>query len=426
MYREAEVYRRVAVFGAGVSGRSARSLATGLGLEVCVFDEGGQGDASRFDDKLIRDFDAFIFSPGFAAKHPWRVLAEGSSRPCFSELGFAASYWRGRLIGITGTNGKTSLTSLLFKALKAAKINAVETGNIGAPLSDFVLGDSNTDKTYAVCEISSFQAELTRGLQLDSLIWTNFAEDHLDRHASMKEYFAAKRKLIECLQPGAPAFLGTSVSAFDSSVGDRPNTFVVEEYSEWIERLVPESPFRSYPQSANFALAAAFWRHFDLHAGALIDSANTLQLAAHRLSRVSDWGGVSFWDDSKATNFHAALAAMDALQGNIYWICGGSYKGGDLKAFVHSAASKVKKTFLYGMVAGEIADYFRETESSFEQHADFVDAVQAATDAALKDTPSVVLLSPGFASFDQFPGYAARGDVFTKTILKLKDSYCPD
>ena len=421
---------RVAVFGAGVSGCSARSLATGLGLEVCVFDEGGQGNASEFDDKLLRDFDAFIFSPGFAAKHPWRVLAEGSSRPCFSELGFAASYWRGRLIGITGTNGKTSLTSLLFEALKAANINAVETGNIGAPLSDVVLSDSNTDQTYAVCEISSFQAELTRGLQLDALIWTNFAEDHLDRHASMKEYFAAKQKLIGCLQPCAPAFLGTSVDAFDSSVRDRPNTFVVEEDSGWIERLVPESPFRSYPQSANFALATAFWRHFDFYSEALIDSANTLQLAAHRLNRVSEWGGVSFWDDSKATNFHAALAAMDALQGsmqgNIYWICGGSYKGGDLKAFVRSAAPKVKKAFLYGIVAEEMVAHFRETESFFEQHVDFVDAAQAAAEAALKDTPSVVLLSPGFASFDQFPGYAARGDAFTKTILKLKDNYCPD
>ena len=127
--KKTEEYRRVAVFGAGVSGRSARSLAKGLGLEVCLFDEGGQGDASEFDESLIDAFDVFIFSPDFAVTHPWRILVECSSRPCYNELGFAALHWRGRLIGITGTNGKTTLTALLSEALKDAKINAVEAIN---------------------------------------------------------------------------------------------------------------------------------------------------------------------------------------------------------------------------------------------------------------------------------------------------------
>lgn len=409
-----------------MSGRSASSLAKGLGLEVRLFDEGGQGDACKFDDKLLRDFDACIFSPGFAATHHWRVLAESSSKPIYSELGFAASCWGGRLIGITGTNGKTSLTSLLFEGLKAAGIKTVEAGNIGAPLSDFVLSEFNREATFAVCEISSFQAELTSGLQLDGLIWTNFAEDHLNRYASMEEYFAAKRKLIESLRPGAPAFLGADVHAFDPSVGDAPNVFVVGENSKQLERLSPESPFRSYPQSANFSLATAFWDYFGFPPESLIDSADKFELAAHRLSRVTEWRGVGFWNDSKATNFHAALAAMDALKGNIYWIGGGSFKGGDLKAFVRSTATKVQGAFLYGAVAEEMADHFRETKSPFEQHVDFLDAVRAAAKAALANTPSVVLLSPGFASFDQFPGYAARGDAFVTAIFKLKDNYCPD
>jgi UDP-N-acetylmuramoylalanine--D-glutamate ligase len=429
IHKKAEKYSRVAVFGAGLSGRSARSLAIKLGVDGCLFDEGGQGDASEFHDELLGEFDAFIFSPGFAAKHPWRVLVEDSSKPCYSELGFAASHWRGRLIGITGTNGKTSLTSLLCEALKDARINAVEAGNIGTPLSDYVLGDSNCDSTYAVCEISSFQAELTQGLKLDGLCWTNFAADHLNRHASMEEYFAAKRKLVECLQPDAPAFLGTSVHAFDPSVSEASNVFVIEEDSKWIEQLVPESPFRMPPQSANFALAAALWHYFDFSMKSLTDSANAFKLAAHRLSQVLEWGGVSFWNDSKATNFHAALAAIDAIntiKSNIYWIVGGSYKGGDIKAFVRDAAPKIRMAFLYGAVAEEMADHFRDTGSRFELHLDFIAAVNAATEAALKDTPSVVLLSPGFASYDQFPRYVARGDAFITTIFKLKDNYCTD
>ena len=423
------MYQRVAIFGAGVSGRSARSLAIGLGLDSCLFDEGGQGDVSEFNEELLDVFDAFIFSPGFAATHPWRVLVEGSSKPCYSELGFAAVHWRGRLIGITGTNGKTTLTALLVKALKDSGNNAVEAGNIGTPLSDLILADCNQERTYAVCEISSFQAELTRGLQLDGLIWTNFDEDHLNRYASMEEYFAAKRKLIDCLKTDAPAFLGTDVHAFDPAISKVQNVFVIENDSKWIEQLAFKSPFRMHPQCANFILAAAFWAHFGFSMESLINSANTFQLAAHRLSLVSEWSGVSFWNDSKATNFHAALAAIDALntlKSNIYWICGGSGKGGGMKAFAHSAAAKVRMTFLYGEVAEEMANYLRETGARFEAHTDFVTTVQSATKAALQATPSTVLLSPGFASYDQFSKYTERGDAFVSTIFKLKDNYCTD
>ena len=425
-HEETGEYTRVAVFGAGLSGRSARSLAMDLGFEVCMFDEGGQGDVPEFGSKLLGDFDAFIFSPGFAATHPWRVLAEGSSKPCYNELGFAALHWNGCLIGITGTNGKTSLTLLVSQALKDAGIHSVTAGNIGVPLSDFVLSESNQESTYAVCEISSFQAELTRGLQLDGLIWTNFAEDHLDRHTSMEEYFAANRKLIGCLRPVAPAILGASVHAFDASVSDATNVFVVDENLQLIQQLAPDSPLRKQPQLANFTFAAALWRHLGFSEESLISSANSFQTIKHRFNRVAEWNGVSFWNDSKATNFHAALAAMDSVDGDIYWIGGGSYKGGDLGAFARSAASKTRMAFLYGAVAEEMADHFRKTESPFELHFDFCDAVKAAAEAALKNAPSVVLLSPGFASFDQFSGYAARGNVFTSTILKLKDNYCTD
>lgn len=426
MRNQSREYQRVAVFGAGVSGRSARKLALGLGFDVRLFDEGGQGDASDFNKSLLCDFDAFIFSPGFAASHPWRVLVENSSKPCYSELGFAASRWRGRLIGVTGTNGKTSLTSLLFQGLKAARFKAVEVGNIGTPLSDFVLSDANIDQTYAVCEISSFQAELVRGLQLDALIWTNFAEDHLQHHASMKDYFSAKRNLIKCLRPDAPAFLGTSVRDFDNSVSKAGNVFVVDKDPGWTRQLASESPFRMQPQLNNFVLASSLWRHLKFPANSLISSANSFHLGEHRLNCFARWGGVSFWNDSKATNFHAALAAMDALEGPIYWIGGGSSKGGDFGKFAQSVAAKVQMAFLYGAVAEELAQRFLRTDCPFEVHPNFHGVVRAATEAALKNSPSSLLLSPGFASFDQFSGYTARGNTFTSSIFKLKDNYCPD
>ncbi len=418
-------YKRVAIFGAGVSGQAARRLVLSLGLEPCLFDEGGRGDTADFSAASLSGFDVFVFSPGFAIAHPWRVLAQRSGRPCYSELGFAAIHWRGRLLGVTGTNGKTTITSLLSNALNAAGQVAVGAGNIGTPLSDCVLGDGNHAEATAVCEISSFQAELPDGLQLDGLIWSNFAEDHLDRYDSMAEYFASKTQLLSCLRPGAPSVLGVDVITFDPEVSGISRAIVVDEDSDLIDRLAPDSPFSTSPQSANFALAVALWRALDQPVESLIDSANAFQLAAHRLSPVDSWGGVTFWNDSKATNFHAVLAAIDGLDGRVYWIGGGSGKGGDFDAFARSIAPKVEAVFLYGEVAESLAESFMPVHSCVEIRADLAAAVEVATRAALANSPSVVLLSPGFASFDQFSGYAARGKSFISTVFSLKDAHRP-
>jgi len=419
----ADPYKSVAIFGAGVSGQAARRLALSLKMEACLFDQGGGGDASEFSVASLSEFDVCVFSPGFAVAHPWRVVAEGSGLPCYSELGFAALYWRGSVLGVTGTNGKTTIVSLLCDALVAAGETAVVAGNIGMPLSDCVLGEANHVEATAVCEISSFQAELPNGLQLDGLIWSNFAEDHLDRYDSMAEYFAAKSQLLSCLRPGARSVLGVDVLAFDPKLSGIPGSIVVNENSGLIDRLAPDSPFRISPQSINFSLAVALWRALDRPVESLVDSANVFQLAAHRLSPVDSWGGVTFWNDSKATNFHAALAAIGGLDGRVYWIGGGSCKGGDFDAFARSIASKVEAVFLYGEVADSLAASLGLIHSYVEIHSDLVDAVAAATHAALANTPSVVLLSPGFASFDQFSGYAARGKTFISTVFSLKDAH---
>jgi UDP-N-acetylmuramoylalanine--D-glutamate ligase len=415
-------YCRVAIFGAGVSGQAARRLALSLGLEVCLLDECGQGDACEFSQSELSEWDAFIFSPGFAQTHPWRVLAESSGLPCYSELGFAALHWKGRVLGVTGTNGKTTITSLLCNALEVAGQIAVEAGNIGRPLSDVVLSDANQAEATAVSEISSFQAELPLGLQLDGLIWSNFAEDHLDRYDSMADYFAAKARLLHCLRAGAPAVLGADVAAFDPRVAKVPGSIVLDGTRD-TKGLQAGSPFMLEPQRSNFALVLALWRALELSAAALLDAANTFELAAHRLSPVATWGGVTFWDDSKATNFHAALAAIDALASPVYWIGGGSAKGGDLAAFARLLAPKVEAAFLYGDCAPALAEVLCPLHARVAVYADFEDAVEAAARAALADSPSVVLLSPGFASFDQFAGYAARGKSFISTVLSLKDAH---
>lgn len=425
--KNADACQRVAVFGAGVSGRSVRRLAEGQGHSVCVFDQGdaelgaGERIAANFGSASLAAFDIFVFSPGFAAGHPWRVLAENSGKPCYGELGYAARHWRGKLLGITGTNGKTTLTELLCAALLKSGCAAFAVGNVGRPLSDLILGTENDAAAYAVCEISSFQAELPRGVELDGLVWTNFAEDHLDRYASMADYFAAKARLFTCLKPCAPCIYGPSVAAFGGKSVPVSSALIAHDL-RLLSTLAPDSPFQRAPQSENLSMGAALWLELGFPLDALLDSANSYQLAAHRLSVVEVWGGVSFWDDSKGTNFHAVLAAIDAMQAPVFWIGGGHPKGGDIAQFSRALAPKVQAAFLYGEAAETLAVSLRSIHPWVEIHPRFADAVKAASKAALATPPAAVLLSPGFASFDQFSSYSERGKTFISTVLSLKDA----
>ena len=519
--------RTIAIFGAGQSGQATWRLAQSLGHATVLFDEGGKGDALVFSAEDVERFDAFVFSPGFAADHPWRCLVSQAGRSCISELAYAAPHWRGRLIGVTGTNGKTTVTKLLADALakciakdgavnvacplvtdhepsrmadasaaprpsralalrepqglepacrelveqaetasEHATLRAVAVGNIGYPLADAVLSAANLDGACAVVEISSFQAELSQTLRLDGLIWTNFAEDHLDRYASMDAYFEAKAQLLGCLKPGACCVVGPSVvpwlarrqffvgatwkrlpAALLPVQADGSRIYIKNPRTEncirlgqpnrarpggetspantaLLEQLDADSVFGRFPNTENFRLAAAWWTGAGLPTDALICAANAFAPAPHRLALVAECDGVRFWDDSKATNFHAALAAIESIAAPIIWIGGGQGKGGDLQSFARSVAARVDVAVLYGEVAEALAAAMHDLPVRAERCYQFSDAVHRAAAIAGEMSGASVLLSPGFASFDQFESYGARGKMFTDLVLGLKNARC--
>lgn len=410
-----------AIFGAGLSAQAACRLAESQGIEVVVIDEAGSGDQCTFDRSDLSRFDCFVFSPGFSLEHPWRVLAEGSTVPCVGELAFAARFWAGSIVAVTGTNGKTTLTKLLERALNLAGHDCVAAGNIGYPFSDAVLSDVNHPGAYVVLEISSFQAELAEGLELDALLWTNFAEDHLDRYCSMASYFEAKARLFDCLKLDGICVVGPQVAywmegqslGFDACV-------VAYEDADLLPSLDARSVFHRFPYSENFSLAAEYWWLSGESLEVLAEVGNSFQLAPHRLDVVAERDGVRFWDDSKATNFHATLAALESVGRPVVWIGGGRAKGGNVEAFALEVAGLVDAAVLYGEVAGRLEDAFAGGLSSVHKYARFEDAVRAAAELASAWPEANVLLSPGFASFDQFSSYGARGKSFTDTVLSLK------
>jgi UDP-N-acetylmuramoylalanine--D-glutamate ligase len=428
-----------AIFGAGLSAQAARRLALAQGHSVILFDEAGRGDCDSFVASDLVDFEAFVFSPGFAAQHPWRVLAESSGLPCMGELGFAARFWKGSIVAVTGTNGKSTLTALIHDALRLAGHVSVATGNIGYPFADAVLSDANQVGAYAVIEVSSFQAELIEGLELDALLWSNLAEDHLDRYSSVLQYFEAKARLFDCLKPDGICVIGEQLAEW-MYAHDRVFAACTVAYEDVTVDFCLESTsvFNHFPHSENFTLVAEFWWLLGQPSNALVAAANQFSLAPHRLAVVAERGGVCFWDDSKATNFHATLAALESLADSgvpIVWIGGGQAKGGDVEAFAQSVAARVTAAVVYGAMGARLGQALAPFLETVQVHDRFEAAVEAAavlaeslvTGASSVESASAgtlaraqVLLSPGFSSFDQFDSYQARGKSYLDTVLSLK------
>lgn len=409
----------VAILGAGVSGRAAAGLVARLGGEARLFDEqSGEGRSSAFRPATAPRPRLVIFSPGFIPTHPWIVEARAAGCTCLGELDFASLFWRGAVVAVTGTNGKTTLAEFLNFALRYAGRDAAATGNVGYPFSQAVVDrDGGAPDSIAVCEVSSFQAETLRHFRADAALWINFAEDHLERHISMESYFFAKWRLFE-RTIGGHVFAGTSVQPAAERFGQSlPPGAVVETLGQPGDVLLRGTAFDEYPQRENFLLAAAWWRAAGLREGALYAAAQAFVLGPHRLHPVARLDGVRWWNDSKATNFHAVEAALARFGRPVILIAGGKAKGGDLAAFVERIAPRVRAAFLIGETRNVLATFFGAAGVAHQVCPSLDDAVRLA--AAAAGPGDDVLLSPGFSSLDQFRGYDDRGAQFERLVNHL-------
>jgi UDP-N-acetylmuramoylalanine--D-glutamate ligase len=409
----------VAIFGGGVSGRSVLALVESLGGKGLIFDEkASDGVRAEFRGAAVQEHRLIVFSPGFKPTHPWIGAARAAGAVCLAELDFASLFWRGSLIAITGTNGKTTLTEFLTHALRSIGRDACATGNIGHSFARLVLelGGGAPD-SVAVCEVSSFQAEMLRYFRADAALWTNFAEDHLERHGTMEEYFLAKWRLFE-RTVGGHVFAGTSVQHYAQIFGQTlPADALIATENQPADVLLRGTVFAHYPQRENFLLAAAWWRGAGLREDALYAAAASFSLGAHRLARVGARDGVTYWNDSKATNFHAVEAAVAGFPAPVILIAGGKSKGGDVAAFVGRIAPHVKHVFVIGDTRNVLATLCGARQVSHTVCADLAEAIGLAARTARSGDN--VLLSPGFASFDQFRSYEDRGAQFINLVNNL-------
>ena len=408
----------VAVLGAGVSGRGVVALVERLGASATLHDErGGPGVVAEFRPAAAGR-GLVVFSPGFPPSHEWVVAARAAGHVCLGEIDFASLFWRGSLVAVTGTNGKTTLTGFLAHALIAAGRDAYAVGNIGTSFAGLVAERAGgAPDSIAVCEVSSFQAETLRYFRADATLWTNFAEDHLDRHASMENYFLAKWRLFE-RSIGGGVFAGVSVAAAAARYGQRlPAGATVATDDPTGDLLLRGTVFAEPPQRENFLLAAAWWRAAGWREPVLYAAAQTFKLPMHRLACVAEISGVGWWDDSKATNFHATEAALERFGAPVHLIAGGKAKGGDLAGFVARIAPRVAAAYLVGETRSVLAALLG---SAGVRHRVCGSLAEAVAEAAVGAKPGEnVVLSPGFSSLDQFRSYAARGESFISLVNAL-------
>lgn len=367
---------------------------------------------------------------------PYREYAH----KCIGELDFFAQYWHKKIVAITGTVGKTTITHLLGSFLQSQGVKAAIAGNIGVGLCDLL--DNQDAYDIAILEVSSFQLELAHTFAADLAIWTNFYPNHLDRHTSLDEYFHAKEKILTLQRSGQlaliPHALKHTVSKnipsniyyfSDKTAQDIPPLFYEGSSSDSVNHNFWGERYASIMLQS--APASIIFENWIIIAGALclLGNENMLEKAAefiktaprppHRVEYVCTKNGRLFYNDSKGTTPIATRAALDQLKNyKIILLLGGVSKGIDRTPFLRELPAHVQHVVFFGKEAQPLADAC--THTSYSVHQTLEDAVEHAYK---KSAPGdIILLSPAGASFDLFSSYVERGNQFKEIVLhSLKD-----
>jgi UDP-N-acetylmuramoylalanine--D-glutamate ligase len=343
-----------------------------------------------------------VKSPGVPNEAGVIVAARERGLRVLGELELAWRLLPNRFVAVTGTNGKTTTTELLGAIWRAADLPVAIAGNVGTPLSSLV-GEVGEDATV-VCEVSSFQAEDSEALAPDVALLLNVTEDHLDRHGTFEAYREAKLRLFANQTPEQVAVVppGFEVPGAARRVEFGPLPLPAEEI-----RLRGEHNL----ENARGAAAAAI--ESGVPAEAVAKALRTFAGVPHRLEEIGSVNGVLYVNDSKATNVSSAVRGIEAFDGGVHAILGGSLKGGGFEGLRDALASRAAAAYLIGEAADRLEQDLAGTVP-LRRAGDLATAVREASAAAKPG--EVVLLSPACASFDQFRDYEERGEAFRSLV----------
>jgi UDP-N-acetylmuramoylalanine--D-glutamate ligase len=439
----------VLVVGLARTGMATALFSAGYGAKVTATDEKPETQLAEAAAKLraagiavqlgghrpeiFAEQDLIVVSPGVPAKLPQLDEARARGIPVWSEIELAWRLLRGKLIAVTGSNGKTTTTSLVAHILKTANIPTLVGGNIGVPL--LALVESSMDTTVTVAEISSFQLETIEAFRPEIGVLLNLTPDHLDRHASFEEYARAKMRMFENQLERDAAVLNADDPEITRRMPSRGHIYWFSRQKRVAEGAFLRDDqifFRSEGAEVTLArrddiqlrgehnvenvlagCAAAYLAGAD--PTAIANGVKTFQGVEHRLEFVAEVGGVNFYNDSKATNVDATVKAIEAFPGPLIVILGGKDKGSPYAPLREPLRQRARLALVIGAAAEKIASELGDAVAV--EHAGTMDrAVRIALERAKPG--DTVLLAPACSSFDQFENFEHRGRVFKELVAK--------
>ncbi len=442
--------KKILIMGFSMSGKSAAKYLARHGADVFITENREQKEEDLKDiqeleglgikiefggnsDEFLNDSYMAIVSPSVPKESELYKKVQEKNIQIISEIELAYKETGRPFIGITGTNGKTTVTALTSHIL-SSEYKAPECGNIGVPPTSLL----DDDIDYFVCELSSFQMEHTNAFKAQIACWTNFTPDHITWHGTLENYFNAKAKLFR--NPTASAFavlngadekllefsktVGGTVFLFDKEVED--NCCYIKDESIFYKRngkeefiiKLADCPLIGHHNYQNIMCCVIMAKIIGISNEHIQERIKDFVVPEHRLEKVREYNGITFYNDSKATNPEASIVAINSFNNtNVTLIAGGRDKLTTLDEFCESVKQHIKTVILIG----EATERFEEAlkKSGFDNILK-ADTMESAIDKAIKLKPNNVLLSPACASFDMFKGYEERGTVFKNYVLSKK------
>jgi UDP-N-acetylmuramoylalanine--D-glutamate ligase len=446
--------KKVLVVGLGKSGLASALFLRRRGAQVTVSDQRSAEALAKEIPSLLeagiaveagghglltfRRQDLIVVSPGVPYDTPELVQVRTFGLPVIGELELAARFLKGHVLAITGSNGKTTTTTLCGEIFKAAGAKTLVGGNIGVPVIELV--DRSEPDSWSVLEVSSFQLEATETFHPQIAMILNITPDHLDRHGTFTNYAAMKERIFanqttedalilngdDPVAQQAASRAKSQILWFSRSKVVRRGAFIMNNVVMFraneqtqAEPVLPVSviPLKGAHNVENVLAAVCAAKVVQIPNEVIARAVESFRAVEHRLEFVANIRGVDYYNDSKATNVDAAAKAIQAFPGNIHLILGGKDKGSDYTQLSALLRERVKAVYTIGAAAKKIEDQVGKI-TSLVQAGTLAEAVNQAAAAALAG--DVVLLAPACSSFDQFENYEHRGRVFKELVLALR------
>jgi len=447
--------KKILVVGLGKSGLAAALFLHRLGAHVTVSDlRNAEALASQLPMLLdagimvetgghglmtFRSQNLIVVSPGVPMDTPELVQAKNLGLPVIGELELAAHYLKGKMVAITGSNGKTTTTALTGEILKAAGIATLVGGNIGIPVTELI--DQSNDQTWTVLEVSSFQLESTKQFHPQISVILNITPDHLDRHGTFENYALAKERIFaQQASTDAVVLNADNVRAAAAAQNTVARVYWFSTQHEvdcgaWVENgkvlfrlhkgepaetvvALSEISLKGKHNVENVLAAVCVGRLAEAPVEAIHSAVTNFHAVEHRLEYVTTINGVEFYNDSKATNVDATAKAIAAFSSGIHLILGGKDKNSDYRELSTLLRERVRAVYTLGSAAAKIESQLRGM-IPMRSCETLEKALRAAAAAARPG--EVVLLAPACSSFDQFDNYEHRGRAFKQLVGQLMD-----